>query len=181
MNCNQAQHELALAAGQDLNPQDQDALNRHLAVCPECRAHWRNLQDSTDVLQQASAGSERLGPSLWPEIEARLKVRKQRVVESEQGTASGWLPVVAMALATAATIAFALNTPVFDLDSPSVARSQSAQPNAFRHGNLVLPASGFDDQLIPVDSDTNPLEGRFPRVWNEPQVTPVLNPATRSF
>ena len=179
MICNQAQHELALAAGQDLNPQDQDALNRHLAVCPECRAHWRNLHDSTDVLQQASAGGEHLGPSLWPELEARLKDRKQTVVASEW-TASGWAPVIAMALATAATIAFALSTPVFDLDSSSMAGSHSAQPNTFPHGNLVLPA-GFDNELIPVDPDTDPLEGRFPHTWNAPQVTPVLNPATRSF
>jgi hypothetical protein len=178
MNCNEAQHELALAAGQDLNPQDQDGLNRHLAVCPECRAHWRNLQDSTDVLQQASAGAEHPGPSLWPDIEARLKARKPRVVESERATPAGWLPVIAMALATAATIAFALSTPVFDLDSSSMARSQR---NTFHHGNLVVPASSYYNELIPVDPDTNPMEGRFPRTWNSPQVTPVLDPATRSF
>ena len=181
MNCNVAQHELALAAGQDLNPQDQDALNRHLAVCPDCRQHWRNLQDSTDVLQQVSAGDEHFGPSLWPDLEARLNARRQPVIESERATPAGWLPVIAMALATAATIAFALSTPVFDLDAPSVARSQSTQPSTFRHSNLVLPASGFDNELIPVDPDADPLEGRFPRTSNSPQVTPALNPATRSF
>ena len=180
MNCNEAQHELALASGQDLDPQNQDALNRHLAVCPECREHWRNLRDSTDVLQQASASGEHLGPSLWPDLEARLNGRKHLVAESAGGTASGWLPVIAMALATAATIAFALSTPAFDLESPSMARSQSAQPSAFPHGNMVQPA-GFDNELIPVGPDNDPLDGRFPHTWNAPQVTPVLNPATRSF
>jgi len=66
MNCKRAKQELALSAGNDLDPMTEQELRRHLNECPECQNRWNRLRTTTAVLQRAAAEDvvnswERLG------------------------------------------------------------------------------------------------------------------------
>jgi predicted anti-sigma-YlaC factor YlaD len=95
MNCRQAQQDIALFVGQDLDdPRERDDVKRHVATCPDCRAHYRRLKGTLKVLAHADAPETYTTTgSLWPELAGRINNRRPT---GPRGRFNGWAPFVAM-------------------------------------------------------------------------------------
>lgn len=101
MNCKRAKQELALSAGNDLDPITEQELRRHLNECPECHNRWNRLRTTTAVLQRAAA--EDVGscepPRLWSSLSGELPhLPPRRSTPSHSLTlGNAWVPLVAVA------------------------------------------------------------------------------------
>lgn len=109
MNCKQAQQDIALFVGQDLDdPRDRDDVKRHVATCPDCRQHYRRMKGALKVLGQADAPETYVATgSLWPELATRISDRSS---VGPRGRFNGWAPFVAMT-AACLTLMLVVNEP----------------------------------------------------------------------
>lgn len=98
MNCKQAQQDIALLVGHDLDdPLDRDDVKRHVATCPDCRQYFRRMKGALKVLSQADAPETyKSTGSLWPELASRIHDRR---LNGPRGRFNGWAPFVAMTAA----------------------------------------------------------------------------------
>lgn len=106
MNCTRAKSHIALWAGGDLDDRQVAQLERHVAVCPDCREYRQRMAGSLQVLQNPASGeSSSLHDSVWPGVESRLAVQSQ--IEARRAERlNRWLPAAAIAAACLAVIAF---------------------------------------------------------------------------
>lgn len=104
MNCKRARTEIALWAGDDLGEQTAEPLERHLALCGECREYRRQMASSVRVLQapQRPPAAE-LHDSVWPGLADRLPSQDET---RRADSLNRWLPAAAVAVACLAVIAF---------------------------------------------------------------------------
>ena len=98
MNCKQAQRDIALWVGQDLDDHcERDEVRRHVSSCPDCREHYRRMKSALKVLDRAEAPETYVATgSLWPELAARMNDRQP---QTPSGRFNGWMPFVAMTAA----------------------------------------------------------------------------------
>lgn len=98
MNCRQAQQDIALFVGHDLDdPRERDDVKRHVATCPDCREHYRRMKGALKVLSRADAPETYTTTgSLWPELASRIDARRH---SGPRGRFNGWAPFVAMTAA----------------------------------------------------------------------------------
>lgn len=98
MNCKQAQRDIALWVGQDLDdPRDRDNVKRHVTSCPDCREHYRRMKGALKVLDRAETPQTYVATgSLWPDLATRINGRESQV---PRGRFNGWMPFVAMTAA----------------------------------------------------------------------------------
>jgi hypothetical protein len=98
MNCRQAQQDIALLVGHDLDdPRERDDVKRHVATCPDCRRYFRRMKDTLKVLGQADAPQTYTATgSLWPVLSRRINDRRR---EGPRSRFNGWAPFVAMTAA----------------------------------------------------------------------------------
>ncbi|MBM82001.1 MAG: hypothetical protein CMJ78_15630 [Planctomycetaceae bacterium] len=96
MNCKEAKSLIALWAGQDLDDAELEALQPHLAECPNCSGHWDEMKSSMDALQQASGEDLTRDEfdSLWPKVAAKISTRQ---AASGNVRRNRWLPAIAVA------------------------------------------------------------------------------------
>ncbi|MBT4865249.1 MAG: zf-HC2 domain-containing protein [Planctomycetaceae bacterium] len=105
MNCTRARSEIALWVGGDVDEREAVQLQRHLALCPECRAYRCRMKGSLQMLQEpASPTAYNLHDSVWPNVESRLSVQS-RVEADRVERLNRWLPAAAIAAACLAVIA----------------------------------------------------------------------------
>lgn len=105
MNCTRARSEIALWAGGDVDDRDAAQLERHVALCAECREYRRRMVGSVQMLQEpAFPVAYNLQESVWPNVEARLSVQS-RVEARRAERLNRRLPAVAVAVACLAVIA----------------------------------------------------------------------------
>lgn len=99
MNCRQAKADIALWVGEDLqDAQQKEELRRHLASCPECRAHYKRMKRTFAVLERADRDATYdSSDSLWPHLAQRIS----RHSAGSPGRFNGWLPFAAMTAACA--------------------------------------------------------------------------------
>src|SRR3954465_7883071 len=113
MNCRQARIELALCVGDDLPDAARgENRRRHGGQCPGCRAHYKRLRGTLQVLESSDGDrTYDVGGSLWPQLSQRIR----RMEETPEPSArfNGWLPFVAV------TAACALLVVVMDLQTPT--------------------------------------------------------------
>lgn len=135
MNCRQSKATIALWVGEDLSDREQrEDLKRHLAACPPCRDHYRQLKKTIRVLE----GADRIptydaSDSLWPELANRIQQQqKSRLSKSHF---NGWPPFVAM------TAACALLIVAMQWQTPP-ARTIQTQPAAVPRDFLHMPFAG---------------------------------------
>lgn len=145
MNCKQAQQDIALFVGHDLDdPRERDDVKRHVATCPDCRQHYRRMKGALKVLGQADAPETYTATgSLWPELAGRINEREW---VSPRSHFNGWAPFVAM---TAACLVM-----MFVISEPGQSPSPMGPPTA-------------KGPLFPVVHDVAPL---FNGVSGPPQV-----------
>ncbi|MCA8992637.1 MAG: zf-HC2 domain-containing protein [Planctomycetaceae bacterium] len=80
MNCREAQNEIALLVGDDLDDvTTRKTLKKHVAQCPSCHAHYRSVRQAVAVLTSSDrAETFESRDSLWPNVQKRLKERRPR-------------------------------------------------------------------------------------------------------
>ncbi|MGD9854226.1 MAG: anti-sigma factor [Planctomycetaceae bacterium] len=102
MNCKQAQREIALWAGHDLDDASQkESVRRHVTGCPCCRAHYQRMKRTLHVLERAERPVTYVtGDSLWPVLASRISHAQQRAsTPRNTRPLRSWMPFVAMTAA----------------------------------------------------------------------------------
>jgi predicted anti-sigma-YlaC factor YlaD len=51
MNCRKAKALFSKLYDLDLNPETQEAVNKHIATCPECRSQYTDLEKAMIILK----------------------------------------------------------------------------------------------------------------------------------
>lgn len=109
MNCESARNQIALWVGGDLEAADILPLERHVAVCPNCRQTWQDFQSSHEALASLRTikPAEKPMPagngagSLWPSVARRLARRQPQI---QRPRFNGWLPGLAVSVACVAVM-----------------------------------------------------------------------------
>lgn len=149
MNCRQARIDLALCVGEDLpDAARRESLRQHVAQCPGCRAHYKRLRGTLQVLESSDRDrTYEVGGSLWPQLATRIR----RMEESPGPSArfNGWLPFVAV------TAACALLVVVIDLQAPNggpAPHTHSVARDILGGRSILptLPPPGNHDAFLPA-------------------------------
>ena len=153
MNCRQARIDLALCVGEDLpEAARRESLRQHVAQCPGCRAHYKRLRGTLQVLESSDRDrTYDVGGSLWPQLSNRI--RRLEEAPAPPSRLNGWLPFVAV------TAACALLVVVIDVQAPPGARPSSA-PSVARD---ILPHPWVPDLTRTED------QGKFLPIGPHPQ------------
>src|SRR5579871_5587034 len=103
--CRKTRRLLALWAGNDLDERDAGGIERHLAVCPQCREIRQGLHQAQQVLEAVrptGAADRQLSTSVWPGVSRHIRSFNEAAVS---GSWREWLPTGALAAACVAMIA----------------------------------------------------------------------------
>jgi hypothetical protein len=165
LDCRKTRRLLALSAGNDVEERDLVGVQRHLAVCPQCREVRQGLEHSQQALERvravpvdedAGAGSAWPGRSIWPAV-----ARQVRVIDEQAAAPNwrGWLPSGALAAACLAVVMVSL---------PDA--SPVADHARYRNPLVVLPQNVFNEVSAggkrafpnPPDEDLDPEQ--LPRI-----------------
>lgn len=145
MNCKQARAQSSLAAGNDLDAPAVTELQRHLAVCPDCRDFSGRMTASMNVLQEfggeftytESSDGDR---SLWPRVAEAVSVR-----QPHQGR-NRWFNSSVATLAIAATLMAAVS--IFETLNPPEAPDSQVQGGfggaGYQYNGAVQPPLQLD-------------------------------------
>jgi ferric-dicitrate binding protein FerR (iron transport regulator) len=123
MKCREAKQEMALHLGHDGTDQRPwEEVRRHVAACPDCRAHYARLKEALLVLERSDAPDtyETRG-SLWPQLSARLDAPAPQPRGRRPGR---WLPLASVAAACLLFVSVWTYSPAPPLDAqhPGVGR-----------------------------------------------------------
>jgi len=140
LNCRKTRRLLALSAGNDMEERELAGVDRHLAVCPQCREVWQGLKLSQQALEQvraaptgraAAGGAVVPNRSIWPAV-----ARHVRMIEEQAAAPNwrGWLPSGALAAACLAVVIVSLP------EAPRVADNPR-----YRNPMVVLPQHVFSE------------------------------------
>ena len=130
MKCKTANHQMALAVGEDLALAEIQELQRHLQDCSNCQQTWEQHQRGFAVLQHSRTNETRpKSDSVWPTVSHRLR---ERAVAPERGEFNGW--IAALAVTAACVLLFVFSRE----DSLSVA-SRSQRGSFFGDTMISLP------------------------------------------
>lgn len=126
LNCRRTRRLLALSADNDFEERQTPETQRHLAICPHCRAAWRGLRQSQQVLEQVRAAPvEDQDPAVsgrsqgleWPPSIWLGVARHLRVIDEQSSAPNwrGWLPAGALAAACLAVVLVTIPDPRFGM------------------------------------------------------------------
>jgi hypothetical protein len=137
MNCRQAQREIALLAGEDLNDEDRRRdVQRHLDHCPACREHQSKVGAALSALVAAEPHSTfESVHSLWPGVRRRL--RNSSAQASGRADWKSWAPFAA-GVATCASLLLLAGGALHD-PQPSSATPAREMPFYPQLPNVVEP------------------------------------------
>lgn len=179
MNCRQAKSELALWVGGDLNETSMLELERHVAVCPSCRALREGLSASHTALQAVAAAptvgaardestrreANRPRPasdsSIWPAVSARIA----RSEQSRSQRFNGWVPAMAVSAACVAILFVAVQ------NATQSTRGFRQQDDSWQQPIPLTPAVAPPPFVSPGTSDVEPS--------TVPHATPFRRPDPR--
>jgi hypothetical protein len=156
LSCRNIRRQLSLRAGNDLEPHECAALERHLAVCPACRQAGEQFQQSQRVIEQVGrAEVPDRESTVWPAVSRHLSsIDRQTLAPSWRD----WLPAGAVAAACVSLIS--LTMPEVRLGGSDMAEYGS--PTVI----LSSPATGPspDDprfRQAPLGLHTGPIQGQL--------------------
>ncbi len=159
--CRKVRRLLALWAGNDLDERDSAGIERHLAVCPQCREIRQGLhqaQRALDAVRPAAVPDRQLAMSVWPGVSRHIRSIDE--VTAARGWRE-WLPTAALAAVCVAMIA-ALVPPArtgdYQLTSDPVrvtAGSNSGRLHPVSLGSpRIVNRQGRPAQMPPADPDS---------------------------
>lgn len=139
MKCKSAQHQMALAVGEDLSPAETQELQGHLETCPKCQRTWEQQRLGFAVLQRSRIQEiQRKSDSVWPALAHRLS---EREADSPRADFNGWF--AALAVTAASVLIF-----VFSQESPVPIASQP-RSNAASSGTMVSSPADLRETTLP--------------------------------
>jgi len=175
MNCKQAKAQIALLAGNDLEPVATQEIRRHLDECGGCRQQLQQLRSCLEALQapahDALSGEQE---SLWPQLSVRLA---KQAPQRQPHRLNGWAPALTVAAACSIMFWFAARQTSNDglpAESP-MAVSPVNSPGYDRLPDLERFAPRNSDDF----SSIMPLSRRGEGTRN--MLVPVNEPAQRSI
>lgn len=154
MNCKQARAQSSLMAGNDLDNSAVTELQRHLAVCPDCRDFSGRMTASMSVLQEVcceftyteSSESDR---SLWPRIADAVSARQPHQSRNRWFNGSVATLAIAATFLAALSIVETLNPP----EVPDAASPSNFQGAAFQHDGS--PPRNIEQHIEPAKKKTD--------------------------
>lgn len=172
MNCKRAKLLIALWVGDDLTPDAEADLNRHVAECSCCNAHFQQMRHSVERLQDPGLSDEyRIHDSLWPDLASRLPPRPgSRIADF-----NGWWVATAVTVACFAIFAFSIDqsrsarrlTPQFAAGDQTIAIPRFRLPEIRVHGEVYNPRNpGGEPDWGPGNKRT--------RISSEPSILPRI-------
>ena len=168
LSCRQAEAELALQVGGDLDdPAASLPLQAHLANCPDCREYQRRLTECLEALQTCAAESLPTSRTagLWPRVAARLAA--SYAVRPTLAQFNVWMPTTAIAAACAVMV-FVTIVQVERAAPNGVDRNYFHDPSfaEFRDSSFAPPANSLGPDgknwSTPVGLERTQLRRRFP-------------------
>ncbi|MBI3865972.1 MAG: zf-HC2 domain-containing protein [Planctomycetia bacterium] len=151
--CRKARRLLALAADNDLNERDASGVERHLAVCPQCREVRKGLlqaQQAFDLARPSAEPGNLPAASVWPGVSRHI--RAIDAVPAAPGWYD-WLPTGALAAACLALLAVLL---------PSLRFGDVGDRNSALTTDSDRAMFGFDARRFQPVSDGNDRSFRSP-------------------
>ena len=110
MNCKIAEHQMALAVGEDLSPAESQELQEHLQACLKCQKTWEQQRHGFAVLQHSRVQDvQRKSDSVWPVLANRLR---ERAAESPRGEFNGWFAALAVTAACVLVFVFSQDSSI---------------------------------------------------------------------
>ncbi|MBS0261336.1 MAG: zf-HC2 domain-containing protein [Planctomycetes bacterium] len=97
--CRKTRHLLALSAGNDVDAREVVGLERHLAVCPQCRELQQELRHSQQILeavQPAGAMADQDFTSVWSGVSRQIRRLEQQPTSHDW---RNWMPTLTLAAA----------------------------------------------------------------------------------
>lgn len=154
MNCKTAQHQMALAVGEDLSPTESQELQGHLQGCSKCQKTWEQQQHGFAALQRSRNQEVRpKSDSVWPALATRLR---EREAQSPRGEFNGWF--AALAVTAACVLIF-----VFSQDQ-LVPLATTQPPGEAASSTVVSSPADFREMATPVPQrDEVPTEPAYNR------------------
>ena len=121
--CSEIRAALPLFAGRDLDPDEHDAVQRHLDDCPACSLSLAPWIDLRGTLAAERARQERMpSPSLWGDVRAQLQeeglLRPQPAAALPSAARAPRAVLQALAVAAAVVLAVVLSRPADQGASP---------------------------------------------------------------
>ena len=121
--CSEIRAALPLFAGRDLDPDEHDAVQRHLDDCPACSLSLAPWIDLRGTLAAERARQERMpSPSLWGDVRAQLQeeglLRPQPAAALPAAASAPRAVFRALAVAAAVVLAVVLSRPADQGASP---------------------------------------------------------------
>ena len=127
MKCKTAEHQMALAVGEDLSSVESQELQGHLQDCLKCQKTWEQQQHGFAILQHSrTQGVQRKSDSVWPVLSNRLR---ERAAVSPRGEFNGWF--AGLAVTAACVLVF-----VFSQDG-SVPIASQTRPGILSGGTMI--------------------------------------------
>lgn len=144
MKCKSAEHQMALAVGEDLSPAETQELQQHLDGCSKCEQTYQQHQRGFAVLQHSRANEARSNrDSVWPTLASRLQARSSG---SQRGEFNGW--IAALAVTAACVLLF-----VFSRDD-SISTAINTQRGSFSGDTRVFAPNHDSKNTVPhLDQD----------------------------
>ena len=129
MNCRDAQSDIALYAGGDLDDAARvREVRRHVASCPECREHFKGVKSSLRTLASVDqAATWQSAGSLWPSIQRELARPRPAAAARVWQQARNWSPLAAVTAACALML-MVLNHNGTPTDQPVTGRGMTIHP-----------------------------------------------------
>lgn len=169
MDCHQAQSDIALWVGNDLEEPECLELSLHLDVCPNCARYQQDMQRTWSLLEESMSSdghcqsgrpgqqeSTSLSDSLWPALSVRLSTTTRPADNREF---PGWIPALALTT-VAATLMILVTGPAAGPPQGTDARDgwTTQTPTS---GYSLLPLGGTDTG----DMHATGVDG--PQVWRD--------------
>jgi len=152
MDCRQARKLIPLGSGGDLEPEEQERLERHLMLCPDCSRLWKRYRQdrkSTALLRS---------PVLAEDVRARL-ARRRRVLTRSRGM-EVWMKVVAAACLAFALTLFLANL-AFNRSGESPPGDRGPAPLQPVTNTVEIPGGAYE--RVRVKGGTDAARVRFER------------------
>ena len=139
MKCKTAEHQMALAVGEDLTPAETQELQQHLQGCSKCQQTYQQHQRGFAVLLHSRANEARSKrDSVWPMLASQLQARGSG---AQRGEFNGW--IAALAVTAASVLLF-----VFSQDD-SVSTAIHTQRGSFSGDTRVFSPNHDSKNTVP--------------------------------
>jgi len=146
MSCKQFKSQIALWVGNDLDDSSVGSVQRHLAVCDDCRRHWQAMKSCFKSLQRPRDEPPQVEHrALWPRMAPRIaQIENAR----QRQRFNGWAAAASVIAACCVLVTYAITyqPPPRQSSFSSMAEPAFVQP-------VQMPNFGLQRNTVEVSND----------------------------